>query len=80
MECKQQEWHNWEESYTCAAEVCVANTVDELRAIELEGLAVDAFREHQDGSNHRAAIKVSIEIIVRTYALLLMNNSEFKDA
>jgi hypothetical protein len=33
VNCKTAEWKNWEESYRCVAEVCVANTVDELRAV-----------------------------------------------
>jgi hypothetical protein len=31
--CKRQEWKNWEESQRCVAEVCVADTVDELREV-----------------------------------------------
>jgi hypothetical protein len=33
VDCQSQQWHNWEDSYTCAAEVCVANTVEELRGV-----------------------------------------------
>ena len=33
MECKRMIWRNWEDSYKCIAEVCTANTVDELRAV-----------------------------------------------
>jgi L-gulonolactone oxidase len=33
VDCIKQDWHNWEESYKCVADVCIANTVDELRAV-----------------------------------------------
>lgn len=33
MDCAKKEWKNWEESQECVAEVCIANTVDELREV-----------------------------------------------
>jgi FAD/FMN-containing dehydrogenase len=33
MQFKRKLWRNWEDSYQCIAEVCIANTVDDLRQV-----------------------------------------------
>lgn len=33
MQTKRKIWRNWEDSYKCVAEVCTADTIDELRQI-----------------------------------------------
>jgi len=33
MQSTRKVWRNWEDSYQCVAEVCIANTVDELRSV-----------------------------------------------
>ncbi len=37
MQRKYKKWRNWEDSYQCIAEVCTANTVDELRQVIEKG-------------------------------------------
>jgi L-gulono-1,4-lactone dehydrogenase len=33
MDCKRKTWRNWEGSYKCAAEVCIANSVEDFRQV-----------------------------------------------
>jgi D-arabinono-1,4-lactone oxidase/FAD binding domain len=33
MQFKRKIWRNWEDSYQCIAEVCIANTIDDLRQV-----------------------------------------------